>query len=87
MSLTADVGVMYYQWMQLRKAVDASALAGATFCCLKTQRVPCRLRPSISDRPEHANVAQRLASLAIQNRLRSKFVFCNRFGEEKLDLE
>ena len=31
MSLTADVGVMYYQWMQLRKAVDASALAGATY--------------------------------------------------------
>jgi hypothetical protein len=31
MSLTADASVMYYQWKQLRKVVDDSALAGATY--------------------------------------------------------
>jgi Flp pilus assembly protein TadG len=31
MSLGADVGVLYYNWVQLQKAADAAALAGASY--------------------------------------------------------
>ena len=42
MSLTTDVGVMYYNWMQLQKASDAAALAGATYFLTQnsTQTLP-----------------------------------------------
>ena len=31
MSLGADVGVMYYNWVQLQKGADAAAVAGASY--------------------------------------------------------
>ena len=31
MALGADVGVLYYNWVQLQKAADAAALAGASY--------------------------------------------------------
>jgi hypothetical protein len=31
MALGSDVGVMYYNWVQLQKAADAAAIAGATY--------------------------------------------------------
>jgi Flp pilus assembly protein TadG len=31
MSLSTDVAVMYYNWMQLQKAADAASIAGATY--------------------------------------------------------
>jgi putative Flp pilus-assembly TadE/G-like protein len=42
MALSTDVGVMYYNWMQLQKAADASALAGATYFLTQnsTQTLP-----------------------------------------------
>jgi Putative Flp pilus-assembly TadE/G-like len=42
MSLGTDVAVMYYNWMQLQKAADASALAGATYFLTQnsTQTLP-----------------------------------------------
>lgn len=41
-ALGSDVGVMYYQWMQLQKSADASALAGATYFLTQnaTQTLP-----------------------------------------------
>jgi hypothetical protein len=42
MALSTDVGVMYYNWMELQKAADASALAGATYFLTQnsTQTLP-----------------------------------------------
>jgi Flp pilus assembly protein TadG len=42
MSLSTDVGVLYYNWMQLQKAADAAALAGATYFLTQnaTQTLP-----------------------------------------------
>lgn len=42
MALGSDVAVMYYNWMQLQKAADASALAGATYFLTQnaTQTLP-----------------------------------------------
>ena len=31
MSLCADVGIMYYNWVQLQKGADAAAMAGASY--------------------------------------------------------
>jgi uncharacterized membrane protein len=47
MALSTDVAVMYYNWMQLQKAADASALAGATYFLTQntTQTLPA---PSIN---------------------------------------
>lgn len=41
-SLCTDVGVLYYNWMQLQKAADAASLAGATYFLTQnaTQTLP-----------------------------------------------
>ncbi len=41
-SLSTDVGVLYYNWMQLQKAADAASLAGATYFLAQnsTQTLP-----------------------------------------------
>ncbi len=42
MSLSTDVAVMYYNWMQLQKAADAASIAGATYFLTQnsTQTLP-----------------------------------------------
>src|ERR1700682_3808956 len=60
MSLTTDIGVMYYNWMQLQKAADASALAGATYFLTQnsTQTLPTpTINPACTYETQQQNVA------------------------------
>jgi hypothetical protein len=67
LSLGTDVGVMYYQWMQMRKSADSSALAGATdFLTQNTTRtLP---NPTINAACTYPTVPQNVAcSYALNN--------------------
>ena len=60
MALSTDVGVMYYNWMQLQKAADAAALAGATYFLPQngTQTLPT---PTIAGSCTYATPQQNVA--------------------------
>jgi hypothetical protein len=60
MALGSDVAVMYYNWMQLQKAADASALAGATYFLTQnaTQTLPS---PTINAGCTYATQQQNVA--------------------------
>jgi len=67
MALGSDVAVMYYNWMQLQKAADASALAGATYFLTQnaTQTLPS---PTINPGCTYATQQQNVAcSYALNN--------------------
>jgi Flp pilus assembly protein TadG len=67
MSLGTDVGVLYYNWMQLQKAADASALAGATYFLTQgtTRTLPT---PTINAACNYATQQQNVAcSYALTN--------------------
>lgn len=67
MALGSDVAVMYYNWMQLQKAADASALAGATYFLTQnaTQTLP---PPTINPGCTYATQQQNVAcSYALNN--------------------
>jgi hypothetical protein len=60
MALGTDVGVMYYNYMQLQKAADAAALAGATYFLPQnaTQTLPT---PTIAGGCSYASQQQNIA--------------------------
>jgi Flp pilus assembly protein TadG len=66
LALGTDVGVMYYQWMQMRKSADASALAGATYFLTQntTRTLP---NPTINGACTYPTVPQVACSYALSN--------------------
>jgi Putative Flp pilus-assembly TadE/G-like len=63
-ALGSDVAVMYYNWMQLQKSADASALAGATYFLKQnaTQTLPSpTINPACTYATQQQNVACRYA--------------------------
>ena len=60
MALGSDVGVMYYNWVQLQKAADAAAIAGATYFLPQnaTQTLPT---PTIAAGCAYASQQQNVA--------------------------
>ena len=60
MSLGTDIAVMYYHWMRLQKAADASALAGATYFLTQntTRTLPS---PTINSACTYSTIPQNVA--------------------------
>jgi uncharacterized membrane protein len=68
MALGGDVGVMYYNWMQLQKGADAAALAGANYLNGGVTFVSTNVNANCTGQPDDAQKAA--CTYAINNGLR-----------------